>query len=166
VNSGCCFDYGNSETTRRADGAGAMDAIYFGTSCWFNNCTGTGPWVQADLEYGLYPGGSSNWNPNQRAFTSKFVTATLKNNGTSRFAIKGSNAQSGSLFTLWDGSLPPGYSPMKKQGAIILGSGGDCCATNTNLSQGTFYEGAMVSGYPSDATENAVQANIVAAGYR
>ncbi|TQS18761.1 arabinofuranosidase catalytic domain-containing protein [Microbispora sp. KK1-11] len=166
VNSGCCFDYGNSETTRKADGAGAMDAIYFGTSCWFGGCSGSGPWVQADLEYGLYPGGSSSWNPNQRAFTSKFVTAMLKNNGTSRFAIKGGNAQSGAMTTLWDGALPRGYSPMKKQGAIILGSGGDCCATNTNLSQGTFYEGAIVSGYPSDATENAVQANVTSAGYR
>ncbi|MFB9235794.1 arabinofuranosidase catalytic domain-containing protein [Plantactinospora siamensis] len=166
VNSGCCFDYGNSETTRRADGAGAMDAINFSTSCWFGGCSGSGPWVQADLEYGLYPGGSSSWNPNQRAFTSKFVTATLKNNGTSRFAIKGSNAQSGSLYTLYDGSLPPGYSPMKKQGAIILGSGGDCCISNSNQSVGTFYEGAMVAGYPSDATENAVQANVTAAGYR
>jgi hypothetical protein len=36
---------------------------------------------------------------------------------------------------------------------------------NTNLSDGTFYEGCLVSGYPSDAVENAVQANIVAAGY-
>ncbi|MFI7042864.1 arabinofuranosidase catalytic domain-containing protein [Microbispora rosea] len=166
VNSGCCFDYGNSETTRKADGAGAMDAIYFGTSCWFGGCSGSGPWVQADLEYGLYPGGSSSWNPNQRAFTSKFVTAMLKNNGTSRFAIKGGNAQSGAMTTLWDGALPRGYSPMRKQGAIILGSGGDCCATNTNLSQGTFYEGAIVSGYPSDATENAVQADVTSAGYR
>ncbi|WP_030512581.1 arabinofuranosidase catalytic domain-containing protein [Microbispora rosea] len=166
VNSGCCFDYGNSETTRKADGAGAMDAIYFGTSCWFGGCSGSGPWVQADLEYGLYPGGSSSWNPNQRAFTSKFVTAMLKNNGTSRFAIKGGNAQSGAMTTLWDGALPRGYSPMRKQGAIILGSGGDCCATNTNLSQGTFYEGAIVSGYPSDATENAVQADVTAADYR
>jgi hypothetical protein len=50
VNSGCCFDYGNSETDRRADGAGAMDAIYFGTSCWFGGCSGSGPWVQADLD--------------------------------------------------------------------------------------------------------------------
>ncbi|GLX11413.1 arabinofuranosidase catalytic domain-containing protein [Microbispora sp. NBRC 16548] len=165
VNSGCCFDYGNSETTRKADGAGAMDAIYFGTSCWFGGCSGTGPWVQADLEWGLYPGGSSSWNPNQRAFTSKYVTAMLKNNGTSRFAIKGGNTQSGGLTTLWDGALPNGYSPMKKQGAIVLGSGGDCCATNTNQSAGTFYEGAIAAGYPSDATENAVQANLVAAGY-
>ena len=50
---------------------------------------------------------------------------------------------------------------MKKQGAIILGIGGD----NSNGADGTFYEGVMTSGYPSDATENAVQANIVAAGY-
>ncbi len=168
VNGGCCFDYGNSETTRSADAAGAMDAINFSTQCWFGGCSGSGPWVQADLEWGLYPGGSQSWNPNQRAFNSKFVTATLKNNGTSRFAMKGANAQSGNLTTLWDGSLPGGYSPMKKQGAIILGSGGDCCKPGggANLSAGTFYEGAMVSGYPSDATESAVQANIVAAGYR
>ncbi|GAA1812785.1 arabinofuranosidase catalytic domain-containing protein [Luedemannella flava] len=168
VNGGCCFDYGNSETTRSADAAGAMDAINFSTQCWFGGCSGSGPWVQADLEWGLYSGGSQSWNSNQRAFTSKFVTATLKNNGTTRFAIKGSNAQSGSLYTLWDGSLPPGYSPMKKQGAIILGSGGDCCKPGggANLSAGTFYEGAIVAGYPSDATENAIQANVVAAGYR
>lgn len=168
VNSGCCFDYGNSETTRKADAAGAMDAINFSRQCWFGGCQGTGPWVQADLEWGLFPGGSSTWNPNQRSFTSKFVTATLKNNGTTRFAIKGSDAQSGGLYPLYDGALPPGYSPMKKQGAIILGSGGDCCKPDggANLSAGTFYEGAMVAGYPSDATENAVQANVVAAGYR
>ena len=54
---------------------------------------------------------------------------------------------------------------MHKQGAIILGSGGDCCQTNHNASAGTFYEGAMVKGYPSDATDAAVQANITAAGY-
>ena len=165
VNSGCCFDYGNSETSRTAVGAGHMDAIYFGTSCWFGGCSGTGPWVQADLEYGLFPGGSSSWNPNQKAFTNKYVTAMLKNNGTTQMALKGANAQSGSLTTLYSGSLPNGYNPMKKEGAIVLGSGGDCCATNTNQSLGTFYEGAIVTGYPSDATDNAIQANIVAAGY-
>jgi hypothetical protein len=166
VNGGCCFDYGNSETGRTADGAGAMDAIYFGTSCWFGGCSGTGPWVQADLEYGLFPGGSSSWNPKQVAFKSKYVTAMLKNNGTSRFALKGGDAQSGGLTTLWDGALPSGYSPMKKQGAIVLGSGGDCCARNTNQSLGTFYEGAIVSGYPSDDADRAIQDNVIAAGYK
>ncbi|MFL6114020.1 MAG: arabinofuranosidase catalytic domain-containing protein [Catenulispora sp.] len=166
VNGGCCFDYGNSETDRRADGAGAMDAIYFGTSCWFGGCSGSGPWVQADLEYGLYSGGSQSWNSQQRAFNSRYVTAMLKNNGTTQFALKGGDAQSGGLTTLWNGSLPPGYSPMKQQGAVILGSGGDCCATGGgNQSLGTFYEGAITAGYPSDATDNAVQANITAAQY-
>jgi hypothetical protein len=165
VNGGCCFDYGNSETDRKADTAGAMDAIYFGTSCWFGGCSGTGPWVQADLEWGLFPGGSHTWNPNQRAFPNQYVTAMLKNNGMTQMTIKGGNAQSGRLTTLYSGALPNGYNPMKQQGAIILGSGGDCCATGNNLSLGTFYEGAIVAGYPSNAADNAVQANIVAAGY-
>jgi len=161
VNSGCCYDYGNAEVNRRDNGAAHMNAIYFGTSCWFGGCEGRGPWVQADLENGLFPGGSRNWNTNQRAFTNKFVTAMLKNAGTNRLALKGGNAQSGGLTTLYDGTLPTGYNPMKKEGGIILGTGGD----DSSSSEGTFYEGAMVKGYPSDATENSVQENIVAAGY-
>jgi hypothetical protein len=165
VNSSCCFDYGNTETDHKADGNGAMDAINFGTECWFGSCTGTGPWVQADLEDGLFSGGASSWNSSQVSETSHFVTAMLKNNGTTAMALKGGNAQSGSLTTMYSGALPSGYDPMKKQGAIILGSGGDCCETNTNADAGTFYEGAVVKGYPSDATDAAVQANIVAADY-
>ncbi|MFD8838469.1 arabinofuranosidase catalytic domain-containing protein [Streptomyces griseofuscus] len=44
---------------------------------------------------------------------------------------------------------------------IILGTGGD----NSNWNRGTFFEGVMVSGHPSDAAENAVQADIVSVGY-
>ena len=50
---------------------------------------------------------------------------------------------------------------MHKQGAILLGIGGD----NGNGSAGTFYEGVMTVGYPTDAATDAVQANIVAARY-
>ncbi|MCG5220994.1 arabinofuranosidase catalytic domain-containing protein [Streptosporangium soli] len=39
INSGCCFDYGNSVTTRKADAPGAMDAINFSTQC----CPSAGP---------------------------------------------------------------------------------------------------------------------------
>jgi hypothetical protein len=166
VNSGCCFDYGNSETGRKVGGNGAMDAINFSTSCWFNSCVGSGPWVQADLEDGLYQGGSTSLNSKNTGISSTFVTAMLKNNGTSVFALKGGSAQAGNLSTFYSGALPSGFSPMHKQGAIVLGSGGDCCATNTNQSDGTFYEGAMVTGYPSDATDDSVQENVVAAGYR
>ena len=94
-------------------------------------------------------------NQNDPSQTGTFVTAVLKNNGTTEFALRGGDATTGSLSTYYKGVLPAGWSPMKKQGAIVLGSGGDCCATNTNLSDGTFYEGCLVSGYPSDATENA-----------
>src|SRR5262249_53555830 len=53
--------------------------------------------------------------------------------------------------------------PMRKQGAILLGNGGD----NSVGSQGTFYEGAMTAGgtFPSDATDQLVHANVVAARY-
>ncbi len=50
---------------------------------------------------------------------------------------------------------------MHQEGGIILGIGGD----NSNRNMGTWFEGAMVAGYPTDATENSVQANVVSAGY-
>jgi hypothetical protein len=83
--------------------------------------------------------------------------------GPNEFAIKGGNAQKGNITTMYSGARPTkaGYNPMTKQGAIILGIGGD----NSNSAIGTFFEGAMTTGYPPDTTENAIQANIVAAGY-
>jgi hypothetical protein len=159
VNNRCCFDYGNAETSNNDTGNGDMDAIYFGTLCWFSPCSGSAPKVMADLENGLFAGG----NGSNTGRSSAFVTAVTKNNGTSTYAIKDGNAQSGGLATRWNGSLPTqgGYRPMTKQGAIILGIGGD----NSNGSVGSFFEGVMTSGYPSDATENSVQANIVSVGY-
>jgi non-reducing end alpha-L-arabinofuranosidase len=161
VNDRCCFDYGNAETNNQDTGNGDMDAIYFGNLCWFSPCS-AGPRVAADLENGLFAGGDGSWTANTGR-NSAFVTAVLKNNGTTTYAIKDGNAQSGGLATRYDGALPnrSGYRPMTKQGAIILGIGGD----NSNGSVGSFFEGAMTSCYPSNATENSVQANIVAVGY-
>jgi hypothetical protein len=76
-------------------------------------------------------------------------------------AICGGNGQSGSLSTFYSGVRPTGYNPMHKEGVIILGIGGD----NSDTAEGTFYEGALTSGYSSGATEAAVQADIMAAGY-
>jgi len=166
-NGGCCFDYGNSETDRKADGSGAMDAINFSAITAWGTGAGSGPWVMADLEYGVFAENNTNKNQNDPTQTSTYVTALLKNNGTTEFALRGGDATSGGLGTYYKGGLPGGWSPMKKQGAIVLGSGGDCCKPGggANLSDGTFYEGCIVTGYPSDATEDAVQANVVAAGY-
>merc|ERR1719188_139527 len=87
---------------------------------------------------------------------------TVKEEIPGHWAIKGGDAQSGELTVYWDGRRAPGYAPMKKQGAIVLGIGGD----NSAFAQGSFYEGVMTKGYSSDATDAAVQANIVAAGYK
>jgi hypothetical protein len=163
VNNGCCFDYGNAETNGKDTGNGHMDAINLSTECWFTPCSGSGPWVQADLENGLFAGGNGS-DTNNKGNSSAFVTALLKNNGTTTYAIKGGNAQSGGLTTWYSGALPTrsGYAPMHKEGAIVLGTGGD----NSNSSVGSFFEGVMTSGYPTDAADNAVQANVVAVGYK
>ncbi|GIH15262.1 arabinofuranosidase catalytic domain-containing protein [Rugosimonospora africana] len=162
-NGGCCFDYGNAETNSRDDGNGTMEAIYFGNIKVWGYGTGNGPWIMADMENGLYSGRNAGYNANDPTVNYRYTTAIIKGE-PNHWAIRGGNAQSGGLSTFYDGLRPnvSGYNPMKKQGAIILGIGGD----NSNGSAGTFYEGVMTSGYPSDATENAVQANITAAGYR
>ncbi|MGW5607462.1 arabinofuranosidase catalytic domain-containing protein [Streptomyces sp. NPDC003753] len=162
VDGNCCFDYGNAETSSTDTGNGHMDAINFGTECWFSPCSGSGPWVMADLENGLFAGGNGT-NGNNTGNSSAFVTAMLKNNGTSTYAIKDGNAQSGTLKTDYSGSLPTtaGYMPMHQEGAIVLGTGGD----DSNWSDGSFFEGVMTAGYPTDAADNAVQANVVSVGY-
>ncbi|KAH7096197.1 glycoside hydrolase family 54 protein [Auriculariales sp. MPI-PUGE-AT-0066] len=161
-NGGCCFDYGNAETNSLDTGNGHMEAIYFGDSTGWGSGAGSGPWIMADLENGLFSGVNSGNNAGDPSISYRFVTAAIKG-GPNLWAIRGGNGASGSLSTYYSGVRPTasGYNPMSKEGAIILGIGGD----NSVSAQGTFYEGVMTSGYPSDATENSVQANIVAAKY-
>jgi hypothetical protein len=54
-----------------------------------------------------------------------FVSGFEKNNGTTNFTVKHGDATSGGLTTTWSGPLPNGYSPMKLQSSIDLGTGGD-----------------------------------------
>ena len=161
-NGGCCFDYGNAETNSRDNGNGTMEAIYFGNIKVWGYGSGNGPWIMADLENGLFSGVNQRYNAGDPSISNRFVTAVIKGE-PNHWSIRGANAQSGGMSTFYNGVRPnvAGYNPMKKEGAIILGIGGD----NSVGAAGTFYEGVMTSGYPSDATENAVQANIVAAGY-
>ena len=161
-NGGCCFDYGNAETSNNDTGNGHMEAIYFGNIKVWGYGTGNGPWIMADMENGLYSGVNAGFNANDPTIGNRFTTAMIEG-GANQWAILGGNAQSGGLSTFYSGPRPnvSGYNPMHKEGAIILGIGGD----NSKGSAGTFYEGAMTSGYPSAATESAVQANITSAGY-
>jgi Alpha-L-arabinofuranosidase B, catalytic len=171
----CCFDYGNAEADGMDDGNGTMEAVYWGSDTyWGGQGQGSGPWIAADLENGMFkcnegfPQTSlvlSQACPSALAqsITSKFVTAMLKGPADNTFTLKSGDAQSGPLVVQWDGPRPSpsGYYPKQLQGAIILGTGGDGSAGGT----GTFFEGAMTAGNPSDEIDDSIQANIVAAGY-
>jgi hypothetical protein len=160
-NDKCCFDYGNAETNSLDNGNGTMEAIYFGNCTSWGSGSGSGPWVMADLENGLFTGQNANLNAANTSVSTDYVTALIKGKA-GKWGIKVGDSQSGTLKTMYEGARPAnGYDPMKKEGAIILGTGGD----NSWAAVGTFFEGVMTTGYPSDATEDAVQANIVAAGY-
>ncbi len=165
--SGCCFDYGNASTNGRAVGTGTMETTYFGTATAWGSGDGRGPWIMADMEAGLFSGYDAKKNVADPTIDSwRFVTAVVDGGGGNKWDLRGGNAQAGSLTSFYSGIRPGSqsndrYFPMHKKGAVLLGNGGD----NGNGSAGTFYEGAMTAGYPTEATTDAVQANIVAARY-
>lgn len=164
----CCFDYGNAEDKIGAFGAGSMEAIYFGsdTSYWKSKKqippSWKGPYLMADIENGMY-GGNDTFNPRNSPVNHDFNTLMLKGR-TCEMSLKAGNAQVGNLTVKYHGGRPTHekYEPMQKQGGIILGTGGD----SSDRSLGIFYEGAMTVGYASAGTDDAIQANIVTAGYR
>ena len=170
-NSGCCFDYGNAETDSRDDGDGTMETTYFGNQpAWYHG-EAPGPWIMTDQENNLV--GCVNDDPNDKfcegleTITWRFVTATADGE-PHHWRSMGGNAQEGALKIYYDGGRirndRSSYDPMRKQGAILLGNGGD----NSNGSSGTFYEGAMTAAgtFPTEALNQEIQANVVAARYR
>jgi len=165
-NSGCCFDYGNAETDSRDDDNGTMETTYYGNAPWWYHGNPPGPWVMTDQENNLVgcvnPDGSKLC-PNLPNIKWRFVTGIAKGEPHHWTSMVG-DGQGGPLSVMFDGPrVNATYDPMRKQGAILLGNGGD----NSVGSQGTFYEGAMTAAgtFPTDATDQLVQANIVAARY-
>ena len=165
-NGGCCFDYGNGEIDSRDDGNGTMETTYFGNATAWYRGPAPGPWIMTDQENNLVgcvnPDGSKNC-PDLPIITWRFVTATADGE-PHHWRTMGGDAQKGDLSIQFDGGrVNNTYDPMRKQGAIILGNGGD----NSNGSQGTFYEGAMTAAgtMPTKELNQKIQANIVAARY-
>jgi non-reducing end alpha-L-arabinofuranosidase len=145
-NDQCCFDFGNAETQGISAGPhGSMHAIYLGNCTFWNKGAGSGPWIMADLESGLFntTGAVGATNNNDPSMPYPFVTAMTKNDSAGKtsgpFTLKGANAQTGTLAVYWDGARPTGYDAMQKQGAIVLGIGGD----TGSGARGNFFEGAM-----------------------
>lgn len=174
-NDGCCFNYGNVETDSRDDGDGTMESTYYGNARFWYYGQDEGPWIMTDQENNLV--GCVNPDPNDKyceglpSISWRFVTATADGK-PGHWRSMGGDAQGGDLFTMFDGGRinnvefpddTSSYDPMRKQGAIALGNGGD----NNNYSQGTFYEAAMTAAgtYPSKETNQKIQANIVKASY-
>ena len=171
-NGGCCFDYGNAERlwdhTAKYWGNGSMEAVYFGcgdlspTGKRGLACSPADPsgaaYVLADMEHmrGMMAGPL----PPKPLAPRDFVVAVVKGR-KGHLAIKAGDAQKGGLDVIYDGPRPAGYEEMKKEGAIVLGVGGD----NSPWGAGVFFEGAITHGYASSATDDAVMASIVAAGY-
>jgi len=165
-NSGCCFDYGNAEIDSRDDDNGTMETAYYGNATPWYQGNPPGPWIMTDQENNLVgcvnPDGSKPC-ANLPSITWRFVTAIAKGE-PHHWTSMGGDAQNGALSIMFSGPrVNATYDPMRKQGAILLGNGGD----NSNSSQGTFYEGAMTAAgtFPTDATDQLVQANVVAAKY-
>jgi len=160
-NGGCCFDYGNMETSSNDDGEGTMEAVYFGSCKIWGKGAGDGPWIMGDLENGLWAGNTSPY-AGSPPITFKYVTGMVKGGpaGADKWTIKVGDAQSGGLTQYFDGPRPnERYKPMRKQGAVGLGTGGD----NSNAGIGNWFEGLMTAKYSTSAADDAVQANIVTA---
>jgi hypothetical protein len=158
----CCWDFGNVGKDN-CNGT-TMNTLFFGTGFWGKGA-GSGPWFMGDFEGGVWSGGNvgapSAANDTTQANPSMagvpYAFGVLKTS-SGQYALRMANAQSGNLTTAYDGASPKGWS---NGGGIVLGAGGD----NSNHSFGTFFEGALTAGRPSDATDALVLQNIQALGY-
>ena len=166
--SGCCFDYGNSSTNGRAVGTGTMETTYYGTSTAWGRGNGEGPWIMSDMEAGLFSGYDAKQNDVPSITDWRFVSVFVNGGGGNRWDLRGADASCDTLTVFYSGPRPhskegnDAYYPMHKKGGMLLGNGGD----NGNGSAGTFFEGVMTVGYPTEEAIAAVQKNIAAADYR
>jgi hypothetical protein len=168
VGSACCWDFGN--VTPDPTQYHTMNTLFFGQAYWGAG-EGGGPWFMADFEAGVWAGGSNpgdpGWgalsepapaNPNNPSLAVPFAIGFLKTDRD--YALRMADLQADNMLTTaYEGPLP---KQMDNQGAVVIGVGGD----NSNNSWGTFFEGAVVLGYPADETEQAVMDNVKAAGYQ
>jgi hypothetical protein len=155
----CCWNFGNGSRNNCYGPTGQMNALFLGIGYWGKG-TGNGPWFMGDFEAGVWAGGSgmsnavNNMLPSMTMNYAFGILKTRQNN----YAIRTADATTGNITTAYDGNAPANWT---MEGAIILGIGGD----NSNSSDGTFLEGAITAGRPSDATDALVHTNVKAVGY-
>ena len=175
----CCWDFGN--VTPNPTQFSEMNTLFFGEAYWGDG-NGAPPWFGADFEAGVWMGGSVEGEPGWGELNSanrppnpdnpsmagvQFALGFLKtdDDADNTYVLRMADVSTATeLQTAYRGPYPKlsyaGHGA-DNQGAIVLGVGGD----NSNNSFGTFYEGAVLAGFPDDATELAVMQNVQAAGY-
>lgn len=166
--SACCWDFGNVSTDPKV--YATMNTLFFGTAFWGRGA-GSGPWFMADFEAGVWAGGTApgdpGWgglngerpaNPANPSLKVPYAIGFLKTDPQNWSLRMANLVAAEALVTAFAGGLP---KPMNSKGAIVLGVSGD----NSNNSFGTFFEGAIVSGFPSNEVELQVMQNVKAAGY-
>jgi hypothetical protein len=160
VGEECCWDFGTASRDNCLTPSGSMHALFFGIGYWGSG-QGAGPWFMADFSSGVWSGGtaeSSFVNPNNPSLSVPYAFGILKSEATN-YALRMGDATSGDLITAWDGGIP--FENLSLLGGIILGTTGD----GTSVSPGTFYEGAITAGRPSDEIDAAVFRSVRALGY-
>jgi hypothetical protein len=158
----CCWDFGSvsPDPTKYVQ----MNTLFFGSATFWDKGAGSGPWFMADLEGGVWAGGSStstgNTNNSNPSMKVPFAMGVL-HSPVGKYALRMADVKTATdLTTAYDGNLPSNKM-WGNAGGIVLGVGGD----NSNNSAGTFYEGALTNGSPSNATDLLIMKNIQAAGY-
>eukprot|EP00947_MAST-08B_sp_MAST-8B-sp1_P005402 g5402.t1 len=109
--------------------------------------------------------GNDTFNPDAYPVNNLFNTLMLKGSAAEMVLQAGDaqgRAQGGGLTVKYAGGRPTHADyHMKKQGGLVLGTGGD----NSDRAMGTFFEGAMTRGFASADVDRAIQENVVAVGY-
>jgi hypothetical protein len=163
---GCCWEFGNSPASAQT--------FYNSTTLLHGSGldtygAGEGPWFFADFHVttwsGVLPGAPSPVNPSNPSLKVRFALGFLKTDpaglaAETRCALRMADVTTATeIATAYQGTMP---TVTYNGGAVILGVSAD----NSNASWGTFYEGALVAGFPADDTEQAVLQNLQDVGYR
>lgn len=148
--SQCCGDYGNMETTVVDTGNGHMFALEYSAALGTAISGSKVPLFGVDVENGAQT----------------YPANVQQNCGTVGLLAKYSNALNATtikLFSLVNGqqqllanNAAPMYTPVL-EGGLSLGEGGDGSEAPTS-----FFEGAIITGATTDATDTAINANISA----
>ncbi|HVZ88423.1 MAG TPA: arabinofuranosidase catalytic domain-containing protein [Polyangia bacterium] len=157
----CCWDFGavSPDPTVYV----TMNTVFFGKGYWGSGA-GNAPWFMGDFEGGVWAGGTgaaTTNNPMDPSMSGVNFALGILHTPVGQYAIRAADiSKATDLTTAYDGAIPSGKT-WGNAGGIVLGVGGD----NSNNSEGTFYEGAITNGAPSNATDLLIMKNLQAVGY-